>query len=132
MKEVTDTVAEQVPSPGTSGHPARLPALAFIAVSAVFHYLSPAFAVTRFARLDVSGVTWLRISAAVVFAAGRHPWLLPRRLTAGQRRVLLALGAVLAVKNTTSTWPSCDCRWPRLAQSSSPPSSSWPWPGSEA
>ncbi|WP_203922975.1 EamA family transporter [Rugosimonospora africana] len=74
---------------------------AFITVSSVFHYLGPAFAVLLFARLDVFGVTWLRIaSAAVVFAVWRRPWRLVPRLTAAQRRVLLALGVVLAAMNT--------------------------------
>ncbi|MEV6843632.1 EamA family transporter [Actinoplanes sp. NPDC051411] len=81
--------------------PARLAAPAFIAVSSVFHYLGPAFAVLLFARLDVFGVTWLRIAgAAVVFAGWRRPWRLWPRLTAGQRRVLLGLGLVLAAMNT--------------------------------
>lgn len=81
---------------------ARLPAPALIAVSAVFHYLGPAFAVLLIARLDVFGVTWLRIaSAAVVFAVWRRPWRVLRRLTVERRQVLLALGAVLAVMNTT-------------------------------
>ncbi|MFC4107140.1 EamA family transporter [Micromonospora zhanjiangensis] len=75
---------------------------ACIAVSAVFHYLGPAFAVLLFARLDVFGVAWLRIaSAALVFAVWRRPWRLWRRLTTRQRRVLLALGVVLAAMNTT-------------------------------
>ena len=47
-----------------------LPAHAYFAGSAVFHYLGPAFAVLLFARVDVLGVAWLRIaSAAAVFAA---------------------------------------------------------------
>jgi inner membrane transporter RhtA len=47
----------------------------YFAVSAVFHYLGPAFAVLLFARVDVLGVAWLRIaSAALVFAAWRRPW----------------------------------------------------------
>jgi inner membrane transporter RhtA len=101
MKELTGAVAEQAPSAGTSGYAARLPAPALIAVSAIFHYFGPAFAVLLFARLDVFGVTWLRIaSAAVVFAVWRRPWRRLRRLTATQRRVLLALGVVLAVMNT--------------------------------
>jgi inner membrane transporter RhtA len=50
---------------------ARLPFL----VSAVFHYLGPAFAVLLFARVDVLGVAWLRIAAAAaVFALWRRPW----------------------------------------------------------
>jgi inner membrane transporter RhtA len=70
-------------------------------VSAVFHYLGPAFAVLLFARLDVFGVAWLRIaSAAMVFAAWRRPWRRFGRLTTGQRQVLVALGVVLAAMNT--------------------------------
>src|SRR5205807_10170067 len=53
----------------------RTPPHAWFLVSAVFHYLGPAFAVLLFARVDVLGVAWLRIaSAAVVFAAWRRPW----------------------------------------------------------
>jgi inner membrane transporter RhtA len=69
---------------------ARLP---FI-VSAVFHYLGPAFAVLLFARVDVLGVAWLRIAtAAVIFAAWRRPWALLRRPD------VLLWGGVLAVMN---------------------------------
>ena len=78
-----------------------MPAVLLLLVSAVFHYLGPAFAVLLFARVDTLGVAWLRIaSAAVVFAAWRRPWRLFRRLPAAERRVLLALGAVLAAMNT--------------------------------
>ena len=43
-------------------------------VSAIFHYLGPAFAVLLFARVDVLGVAWLRIaSAALIFAAVAPP-----------------------------------------------------------
>ena len=79
----------------------RVPAPAYFGVSAVFHYLGPALAVLLFARVDVVGVAWLRIaSAAAVFAAWRRPWRLFGLMTAEQRRLLLALGAVLAVMNT--------------------------------
>lgn len=79
-----------------------LPAPACFAVSAVFHYLGPAFAVVLFARVDVLGVTWLRIAtAAVVFALWRRPWRSVRRLGPEQRRTLLLLGVVLAAMNTT-------------------------------
>src|ERR671931_951090 len=76
-------------------HTARpVPPHLWFGVSAVFHYLGPAFAVLLFARVDVLGVAWLRIaSAAAVFAAWRRPW---RGLGT---RVLLAWGAVLAVMN---------------------------------
>jgi len=78
-----------------------VPAPAYFGVSAVFHYLGPALAVLLFARVDVVGVAWLRIaSAAVVFAAWRRPWRLIGRMTAEQRKLLVALGAVLAVMNT--------------------------------
>jgi inner membrane transporter RhtA len=79
----------------------RVPVPALLAVSAVFHYLGPALAVLLFARLEVFGVVWLRIAgAALVFAAWRRPWRLFRQLTAGQRRVLLGLGVVLAAMNS--------------------------------
>jgi inner membrane transporter RhtA len=79
-----------------------VPPQAFFAVSAVFHYLGPSLAVLLFARLDVLGVAWLRVaSAAVVFALWRRPWRSVRPLGRGSRRTLLAMGAVLAVMNTT-------------------------------
>jgi inner membrane transporter RhtA len=79
----------------------RVPPHAYFAVSAVFHYLGPAFAVLLFARVDVLGVAWLRIaSAAVIFAAWRRPWRLWRRLDGRTRRLLLSWGAVLAVMNS--------------------------------
>src|SRR5215213_5712178 len=78
----------------------RLPPQLFFVVSAVFHYLGPAFAVLLFARVDVLGVAWLRIaSAAVVFALWRRPWRAFRRLDSAGRRLLIAWGAVLAVMN---------------------------------
>jgi inner membrane transporter RhtA len=79
----------------------RLPPHAFFLVSAVFHYLGPAFAVLLFRQVDVLGVTWLRIaSAAAVFAAWRRPWRLLARLPADRRRLLVGLGVVLAAMNT--------------------------------
>src|SRR2546430_3696639 len=51
---------------------ARTPAHLFFMVSAVFHYLGPAFAVLLFAQIAPLGVAWLRIaSAAAVFALWR-------------------------------------------------------------
>ncbi len=80
----------------------RVPPPAFLVSSAVFHYLGPACAVLLFARLDVLGVAWLRIaSAALVFAVWRRPWRDWRAATPYQRRLLLALGAVLATMNCT-------------------------------
>jgi inner membrane transporter RhtA len=74
------------------------PPEAFFVVSAVFHYLGPAFAVLLFARIDVLGVAWLRIaSAALIFAVWRRPW----RRVRGAGRLLLTWGALLAVMNST-------------------------------
>jgi inner membrane transporter RhtA len=73
---------------------ARVPPPAIFVVSAVFHYLGPAFAVLLFARVAPLGVAWLRIvSAALVFAAWRRPWRTPAR------GPVLAWGAVLAAMN---------------------------------
>ena len=55
--------------------PRRPPPHAYFVVSAIFHYLGPAFAVLLFVRVDVLGVAWLRIAAAaLVFALWRRPW----------------------------------------------------------
>ena len=79
----------------------RLPPQAFFGVSAVFHYLGPSLAVLLFARLDVLGVAWLRItSAALVFALWRRLWQPDRRPRREGRRVLLGLGVVLALMNS--------------------------------
>src|SRR5881227_608845 len=78
----------------------RIPAQAYFAGSAVFHYLGPAFAVLLFARVDVLGVAWLRIAvAALVFAAWRRPWRALRRAGPDGRRLVAAWGAVLACMN---------------------------------
>jgi inner membrane transporter RhtA len=80
--------------------PRRLPPEAYFAGSAVFHYLGPAFAVLLFARVEPLGVAWLRIvSAALVFAAWRRPWRGFARLDRSGRRLLIALGGVLAAMN---------------------------------
>jgi inner membrane transporter RhtA len=82
-------------------HTARpVPPEAFFICSAIFHYLGPAFAVLLFARVDVLGVAWLRIaSAAVVFAVWKRPWRLFAQLDTGERRIVVALGFVLAIMN---------------------------------
>ena len=78
----------------------RLPPQLFFLVSAVFHYLGPACAVLLFGEVEVLGVAWLRIAtAALVFALWRRPWRLWRRSSAADRRILLALGVVLAAMN---------------------------------
>jgi inner membrane transporter RhtA len=77
-----------------------MPPQGYFAISAVFHYLGPAFAVLLFARVDVLGVAWLRIAAAAaVFSLWRRPWRALRRLDGGGRRLVLAWGAVLAAMN---------------------------------
>jgi inner membrane transporter RhtA len=79
---------------------AKAPPESFFAISAVFHYLGPAFAVLLFVRVDVLGVAWLRIaSAALIFAAWRRPWRAYAALDRDGRRLLLAWGSVLAVMN---------------------------------
>jgi len=79
---------------------AKVPPHVFFLVSALFHYLGPAFAVLLFANVDVLGVAWLRIaSAAIVFAAWRRPWRGLLTLPWAQRRILLGLGIVLALMN---------------------------------
>jgi inner membrane transporter RhtA len=72
----------------------------FFVGSAVFHYLGPAFAVLLFARVHPLGVAWLRVaSAAAVYAAWRRPWRRLVELDGEGWRLLLAMGAVLAVMN---------------------------------
>jgi inner membrane transporter RhtA len=79
----------------------RVPPHLWFVVSAVFHYLGPAFAVLLFVRVDVLGVAWLRIaSAALVLAAWRRPWRSLGRLERDGRWLLVQWGAVLAVMNS--------------------------------
>ena len=80
---------------------ASVPPNAFFLVSAVFHYLGPAFAVLLFRYVEVLGVAWLRIaSAGVIFALWRRPWRVLRGLPRRQSALLLALGGVLGVMNS--------------------------------
>lgn len=79
---------------------AAVPPHAFFVVSAVFHYLGPAFAVLLFTQVPVLGVAWLRIAAAAaVFAIWRRPWRSFREWPWPERRTLLALGVVLGLMN---------------------------------
>lgn len=81
---------------------AQIPPVAYFVVSAIFHYLGPAFAVLLFARLGVLGVAWLRIaSAALIFALWRRPWRLFLDSNNDQRKLLFALGIVLALMNAS-------------------------------
>jgi inner membrane transporter RhtA len=74
-----------------------VPPYLYFVISAVFHYLGPAFAVLLFARVDVLGVAWLRIAAAAaVFALWRRPW---HALRGPAGRLIAAWGVVLAVMN---------------------------------
>lgn len=83
-----------------SGRAGALPPHLYFVVSAVFHYLGPAFAVLLFQRVDVLGVAWLRIvSAAVIFALWRRPWRAFGRLDRLGRLTAVAWGGVLAVMN---------------------------------
>jgi inner membrane transporter RhtA len=73
---------------------AKAPPHAAFVVSAIFHYLGPAFAVLLFVRVEVLGVAWLRIAAAaLVFALWRRPW------HALKHRTVIAWGVVLALMN---------------------------------
>jgi inner membrane transporter RhtA len=84
----------------TKTAPAKVPPHLYFVVSAVFHYLGPAFAVLLFARVDVLGVAWLRIAAAgLVFALWRRPWRVLASLDRDALRLLAAWGAVLALMN---------------------------------
>ena len=80
----------------------RIPPQMFFFVSAIFHYLGPAFAVLLFSSVSVLGVAWFRIaSAAVVFAVWRRPWRMFLRIPWEKRRTLLALGVVLGLMNAS-------------------------------
>jgi inner membrane transporter RhtA len=86
--------------PDASSIAQRIPPHAFFVVSAVFHYLGPAFAVLLFAYVAPLGVAWLRIAtAAAVFGLWRRPWRFFRRLAPSQRVAVVSLGLVLAAMN---------------------------------
>jgi inner membrane transporter RhtA len=95
------TTAEAASAPTRRTAADRVPPQAYFVVSAIFHYLGPAFAVLLFARVAVLGVAWLRIaSAALIFAAWRRPWRIWPRLDRRSRQLLLGWGAVLAIMNS--------------------------------
>jgi inner membrane transporter RhtA len=94
-----------VAEPLTPRLPARAaasaPPEAYFVVSAIFHYLGPAFAVLLFGRVGPLGVAWLRIaSAGAVFAVWRRPWEALRGLDPATTRILVALGVVFAAMNS--------------------------------
>lgn len=79
---------------------AKLPPHVWFGVSAVFHYLGPAFAVLLFPHVGVLGMAWLRIAtAALAFAPLTRPWRTFARADPQTRLLLLAFGACLAVMN---------------------------------
>ncbi|MEP3437678.1 MAG: EamA family transporter [Hoeflea sp.] len=79
-----------------------VPPHAWFGVSAVFHYLGPAFAVLLFPVVGVLGVAWFRIaSAALVFAPITKPWRTFKNSSNRERVLLLALGACLAIMNSS-------------------------------
>jgi inner membrane transporter RhtA len=80
---------------------AAVPPHAWFGVSAVFHYLGPAFAVLLFPAVGVLGVAWFRIaSAALIFAAWRNPWRTFQAADNRLRLLLAGLGICLAAMNT--------------------------------
>jgi inner membrane transporter RhtA len=79
----------------------RLPPHAFFLVSALFHYLGPAFAVLLFQHIEPLGVAWLRIAtAAAIFGVWRKPWRRLRLLKRSDLVVIGWLGATLAAMNS--------------------------------
>ncbi|MGH8200804.1 MAG: EamA family transporter [Steroidobacteraceae bacterium] len=100
MKPVPVPAVRHGEPPSASFVVDRVPPHAYFLVSAIFHYLGPAFAVLLFARLEPLGVAWLRIaSAAVVFAAWRRPWRYYRGLQPAAKWNVVMLGSVLALMN---------------------------------
>lgn len=81
---------------------AKAPLHLWFAVSAVFHYLGPAFAVLLFPAVGVFGVAWMRIaSAALTFAPFTHPMRTVRLADRRTRLLLVALGVTLAAMNVS-------------------------------
>src|SRR3954462_12538521 len=78
-----------------------VPPQAWFLISAVFHYLGPAFAVLLFGQLGALGVAWLRIcSAALVLALFTRPWRTFIKIRASEGRLLVAFGICLAAMNS--------------------------------
>src|SRR5688500_16321749 len=77
-----------------------IPPHAWFAVSAIFHYLGPSFAVLLFPAIGVLAVAWMRIaSAALIFAPFTRPWRTIAEADARTRLLLVGLGACLAIMN---------------------------------
>ncbi len=80
----------------------RLPPTLWFAISALFHYLGPAFAVLLFPAVGVLGVAWFRIaSATLIFAPLTRPWRTWRLADRRTKLLLVGLGICLAVMNTS-------------------------------
>lgn len=94
-------VEEPCPTPSPRARGFRLPPHVYFVVSAVFHYLGPAFAVLLFRGVPPLGVAWLRVaSAAVSFGIWRRPWRSVLQEEEGWRVTVVALGLVLGVMNS--------------------------------
>ena len=79
---------------------AKVPPHLWFAVSAIFHYLGPAFAVLLFPAVGVFGVAWVRIaSAALIFAPFTRPARTIKLAGRRTRLLLVALGVTLAAMN---------------------------------
>ena len=79
-----------------------VPPHAWFVVSAIFHYLGPAFAVLLFPSIGVLGVAWFRIaSAALIFAPFTKPWVTFQQADRKTRMLLIGLGVCLAIMNTS-------------------------------
>lgn len=102
MQAMSTTAPRPMPR-GIAGWLLRdAPPEGFFVVSAVFHYLGPAFAVLLFARVDVLGVMWMRIvSAALIFAIWRRPWRAFMRLSSTGRWLVVAWGVLLTLMNAS-------------------------------
>ena len=78
----------------------KVPPHLWFAVSAIFHYLGPAFAVLLFPAVGVFGVAWMRIaSAALIFAPLTRPVRSIRVADRRTRLLLISLGVTLAAMN---------------------------------
>ncbi len=91
MQPITGTVSRLALS---------VPPQLWFGVSAVFHYLGPAFAVLLFPSIGALGVAWLRIAtAALAFAPLTRPWRTFAMADRQTRLLLVAFGACLALMN---------------------------------
>ncbi|RAZ88195.1 EamA family transporter [Mesorhizobium hawassense] len=100
-KQASDDTGTARPAlAGPAGLADVLPPHVWFCISAVFHYLGPAFAVLLFDQVGVLGMAWLRIAtAALIFAPLTRPWRVFARAERANQLLLLAFGACLAVMN---------------------------------